>query len=303
MRSRTPRGIFIGLTTLDLIYHAPSAPSANEKIVAQTMSFAAGGPATNAAVVFAALGGQATLISAIGQHPLAQWIHTDLVQQRVQQIELMPQRLEPPTVSSVVVSTETGDRAIISTNAQGYQLAQTSEIEGALESLEPFCQEADVIVLDGHQMALSQAIAERAERWDVPTVLDGGSWKAGSEDLLPHLTHIICSEAFTPPGCGNEFETLRYLRRCNRKANLAITHGSAPIVMETPSRSSNCPCPSIPVVDTLGAGDFFHGAFAFWMIQRSFEASIQAASEIASLSCQFPGTREWLLKISANHYP
>ncbi|MEM9136107.1 MAG: PfkB family carbohydrate kinase [Cyanobacteria bacterium P01_F01_bin.42] len=293
------RGLFIGLTTLDLIYHAHSAPSANEKVVAQEMMFAAGGPATNAAIAFAALGGEATLVSVIGQHPLAQWIHSDLAQHQVAHLELMPQYCDSPTVSSVVVSTETGDRAVVSKNAQDFQVADSSVIVDQIVSL---FHSADIIILDGHQMALSQAIAARAAQSHIPTVFDGGSWKPGSEHLLPHITHIICSESFQPPGCGNEFETLAYLGLCSPGANLAVTHGGAAITLRVDQAMTRCSCPSVTVADTLGAGDFLHGAFAFWVPHRSFEASIQAASTIASLSCQFPGTRKWLSKISAQHY-
>lgn len=295
-----PRGLFVGLTTLDLIYHASSPPAANEKRVAQSMTLAAGGPATNAAIAFAALGGQSTLVSVIGQHPLSQQIHQDLAQHHVHHLELMPQRLETPTISSIIVSTKTGDRAIISKNAQNYQITSFDQTHSPLPSL---LASTDIILFDGHQMALSQILATQAADHQIPIVFDGGSWKPGSETLLPYLTHIICSEAFTPPGCGNELETLHYLRLCNPTANLAITHGGDPITIATPTRTHSCPCPSIPVVDTLGAGDFFHGAFAYGITHRSFEASIQAASAIASLSCQFPGTRDWLSKISADHYP
>ena len=130
MELKPPQGLFVGLTTLDLIYHAPLAPDANEKVVAQSMTFAAGGPATNAAIAFAALGGKATLLSVVGHHPLAQMIHSDLRQHSIVHLDLQPQRTEPPTVSSVVVSTETGDRAVISKNTQGFQVEATLGDEG-----------------------------------------------------------------------------------------------------------------------------------------------------------------------------
>ena len=284
----------MGLTTLDLIYHAPLAPSPNEKIVAESMTFAAGGPATNAAIAFAALGGEATLLSVVGTHPLSQMIHHDLDLHLISHVDLSPDRAEPPTVSSVVVSTETGDRAVTSKNAQGHQVMRHSALEIKLHSL---LETADVILFDGHQMALSQSIAAKARELNIPSVFDGGSWKVGSEILLPDLTHIICSEAYCPPGCGNDSQVFQRLRSLNSYANLAMTRGANPILYETLEKKGTCPCPSVPVLDTLGSGDFFHGAFAFWICQKSFEPSIQAASEIASLSCQYLGTREWIKNI------
>lgn len=58
-------GLFVGLVTLDLIYLADAPPNANQKIVAQETTIAAGGPATNAAIAFQHLGNSATLISTL----------------------------------------------------------------------------------------------------------------------------------------------------------------------------------------------------------------------------------------------
>ncbi|NER85228.1 MAG: sugar kinase, partial [Leptolyngbya sp. SIO1D8] len=62
-------GVFIGLITLDCIYQTQKALEANEKQVAEAVLFAAGGPATNAAVAFRALGNRSILVGALGQHP------------------------------------------------------------------------------------------------------------------------------------------------------------------------------------------------------------------------------------------
>ena len=64
-----PAGLFVGLVTLDLVQRVDKAPGPNEKVVAFAADIAAGGPATNAAVTFAALGGRATLVTSRGPVP------------------------------------------------------------------------------------------------------------------------------------------------------------------------------------------------------------------------------------------
>ena len=54
-------GIFLGLATTDIIYYVSRHPHSNEKMRAERQLSFAGGPATNAAVAFAALGNAATL--------------------------------------------------------------------------------------------------------------------------------------------------------------------------------------------------------------------------------------------------
>jgi sugar/nucleoside kinase (ribokinase family) len=59
----TCRGLFVGLTTMDLIQRVDHHPGVNEKVVAQRSDLAAGGPAAIAAVTFSALGGRSVLLS------------------------------------------------------------------------------------------------------------------------------------------------------------------------------------------------------------------------------------------------
>ena len=63
-------GIFVGLSTIDLIYTVDEFPSANAKAVARSQAILAGGPATNAAITFSHLGGEATLVSPLAGMPL-----------------------------------------------------------------------------------------------------------------------------------------------------------------------------------------------------------------------------------------
>jgi len=64
------RGLFVGLATVDLLYMVDDLPPRNAKISVPGQHIAAGGPATNAAVTFAFLGGSSALVTAVGQHPL-----------------------------------------------------------------------------------------------------------------------------------------------------------------------------------------------------------------------------------------
>ena len=111
--------LFVGLCTLDVIQLVPHVPGSNEKLTAHRQTIAAGGPATNAAVTCSHLGHPATLVTAIGSHPLAAGIHADLDAQGVTIVDMDAASVDPPTVSSILVTESTGDRAVASTNAAG----------------------------------------------------------------------------------------------------------------------------------------------------------------------------------------
>ncbi len=285
-------GLFIGMVTLDLIYLSPKLPGNNEKIAACDYTVSAGGPATNAAVTFSYLGNQATLLGVIGTHPITQLIKGDLEIHRVKIADLAPTMTEPPPVSSIIVTQSTGDRAVISLNTARIQVS-TDQLPIAID------RGIDLIMIDGHQMAVSYAIAQLAKAYHIPIVLDGGSWKTGFETILPFVDYAICSENFYPPGCTNQEEVMAYLAALGIP-HIAITHGEKPIHYLSFGEFGQVPVPQINTIDTLGAGDIFHGAFCHYILQQSFTDTLALAAKIAAHSCQFFGTRQWMLAESNN---
>ncbi|MEA5462724.1 PfkB family carbohydrate kinase [Leptothoe sp. PORK10 BA2] len=287
------RGLFVGLMTLDCIYQAQRPPQANEKLVAQAAMMAAGGPATNAAVAFAALGGQATVMAAVGQHPVTALLREDMAQVGVTLRDLSPSRSDPPPLSSIVVS-QSGDRAVISRNAEGLQIdPQTMALDGGLT--DGVLTDVNVVLLDGHQMALSQRIALMAKSLGIPVVVDAGSWKPGFDQVLALAQVVIASANFRPPDPHGD-DGMAYFQGLGIP-QIAITQGEYPIVVSDQGRLGELAVPATTVVDTLGAGDIFHGAFCHAICDAggvSFSAALTQASQVASLSCRYFGTRAWI---------
>src|SRR5215211_6341870 len=110
------RGFFAGLATLDTAYRVDALPGVNRKVAALGQELAAGGPAANAAVTFAALGGVPTLISAFGGHVLARYAAAELADRGVDVRDAAPHGVSAPAVSSIYVVDRTGDRSVVSVN-------------------------------------------------------------------------------------------------------------------------------------------------------------------------------------------
>lgn len=288
-----PRSLFVGLCTVDVIQLVNHVPIANEKITALRQTIAAGGPAANAAATCSHLGGNATLLTGIGSHPLAAGIYSDLENLGVRIIDLNKNWIDPPTVSSIMVTAGTGERAVVSTNATGRNLV-------APDYLAELVDDADVVQLDGHHMDLARATAEHATRAGRITVLDGGSWKAGTTELLPLLEVAVCSADFHPPGTSTPQETLDFLSRSDVRF-VAVTRGPNPILWQGPNSSGEIDTPSGEIADTLGAGDVFHGALTYVLASNrqlttdSFVEALSLATGVATKSCTSFGTRTWML--------
>ncbi|MDV9171041.1 PfkB family carbohydrate kinase [Streptomyces sp. W16] len=288
-----PTGLFVGLSTLDVIQLVDHAPGANEKLTARDQVVAAGGPAANAAVAFAHLGGTATLLTAIGRHPLGVVVAADLHALGVTVSDLAADSMQPPAVSSVLVTASTGERAVASTNATRHRLAPPDDLDALVAA-------CDIVEFDGHHMELAVAAARAARAAGRTTVLDGGSWKTGTEDLLPSIDVAVCSADFRPPGTHTPRDTLRFLRE-HGVVRSAVSGGAGPIIWAGPGGEGAVDVPVVEVADTLGAGDVLHGALAHQLAMRgggfTSEAFVEALSEavvVASRACGSFGTRAWM---------
>ena len=280
------RGLFVGLITLDLIYLADSVPKTNQKIVATDYTIAAGGPATNAAVTFNYLGNQATVLGVVGSHPMTQLIRGDLANYKVAIADLEPTTDLVPPVSSIVVTQATGERAVVSINAVKTQASSASIPPDILQNV-------DIVLIDGHQMAVGDSIVQMAKANNIPVAIDAGSWKPGFEQILSFVDYAICSANFYPPNCQTGENVFSYLSGFDIP-HIAITHGQEPIEYLSGTKTGIVDVPQIQAVDTLGAGDIFHGAFCHYILRQNFTDALALATNIATDSCKFFGTRCWM---------
>ncbi|MBT1093180.1 PfkB family carbohydrate kinase [Streptomyces sp. Tu102] len=290
---RRPEGLFVGLCTLDVIQLVDHVPGPDEKLTAREQTVAAGGPAANASVTFAHLGGTARLLTAIGSHPLALAVTADLDRAGVTVSDLAAHTIDPPAVSSIMVTASTGQRAVASTNATAHRLAPPDDLDALVAA-------CDIVQFDGHHMELATATARAARAAGRVTVLDAGSWKPGTPDLLPWIDVAVCSADFHPPGTSSPTDTLRFLRRQGVRWT-AVTQGGQPIEWAGPDGGGTVEVPTVPVADTLGAGDILHGALTHHLASErklsaeGFVRSLRAAALVASRACASFGTRAWML--------
>jgi prepilin-type processing-associated H-X9-DG protein len=279
-------GIFVGLSTIDIIYRVSESPAPNRKIAAQSQEIFVGGPATNAAITFAYLGGSAKLVTPAGRHPLASVIKEGCEHFGIELIDLVPDSQEAPPVSSIWVDAE-GQRSVVSANANGRMIPTAIVDPSRMAGV-------NIVMVDGHVMQACQAWADAASTAAACVVMDGGSWKPGTDRLLKSVDVAICSADFSPPGCTDERDVISYLRSAGVTKS-AITHGAAPIHFGLQSESGVIQVPEVEAIDTTGAGDIFHGAFCFYYASGcEFEQALRKAAIVAAESCRYQGTRQWM---------
>lgn len=289
----------VGLTTLDVVHQLAEPPRWGRKERSVGGELAAGGPAANAAVTAARLlgAGAARLVTAIGADQAAAPVRADLARHGVEVVDLAPDGWSVP-VASAMVDVRNGDRTVISPGALGGRGVSEDVARGY--PLDQLVDDAAVVLLDGHHPALAARVTGLAARASVPVLLDAGSWKDELAGVLPRVAVAACSADFQPPGkrrAGDDPLGAATVLHRHGVSTVLVTDGPRPVEWSTMDGArGTVPVPAVRVVDTLGAGDVFHGALAAAMAVRLGPAPVCAglAAEVAAARCARLGARAWL---------
>lgn len=277
-------GLFFGLITIDLHFFADHFPDENSKTKAQRFDSYIGGPATNAAITFQHLGGKAQLVTAVGQNSFRSMIYDRIRQYDLETIDLKESEKTEPIFASILTNESSGSRTIFS-----YHPPQVNRM-AEFKNLSNY----EFVLFDGFYINSAIPLAKECTKRGIQTILDGGSWKKGTDELLNYIDYAICSEDFMPPGVVHPEDVTAYLLK-NGVQKAAITRGEKSIIVNEGEVNCLVEIPKVNVIDTLGAGDIFHGAFCFYFAKtRQFKLSLEKAAEIAAISCTYRGPRTWM---------
>ena len=269
-----PRGYFVGLTTMDYVFYVDSHPRKNSKVKTNHFTRLVGGPAANAAITYSLLGGNATLVTCLGNTAESDVIKETLEKFGVTVVNCTEDDAMP-AVAAIAVD-RNGDRQIFSGQNQ-YKAIKVPALE------EPaFC------LFDLNQQELSLGVLHNC---DCEIVVDAGSWKGETLAFLNKASVVISSEEFRDPSGRDIFS----IKECTN-AKKAMTRGEKPVRLA----DGEIPVASVTCVDSLAAGDIFHGAFcfAYYHKQYDFRAALTFASEIATESVKYAGPWAWVKKVS-----
>jgi sugar/nucleoside kinase (ribokinase family) len=293
--------LLVGLCTVDVVQRVAELPAPGDKVQSTSVEVAAGGPAANASVTVAALGGDARLVTVLGTHPLAALARDDLRGHGVRVRDVRPDRIEPPAVSAVAVRERDGERVVVSHNAAGIPP------DGPMPPWPELLAGVGALLVDGHLPELAVAAARAARGRRVPVVLDAGSDKPVLPTLLPLVDVCACSAGFRLGRAGAK-ATERAVHDLGVSVVLR-TDGGAPVRWSVraagarPVTGEVRPA-AVTARDTLGAGDVWHGALAHGVAglgrvpgAADLPALVRRANDVAGARVAQVGARAWLATI------
>lgn len=294
-------GVFcLGIATLDYVYSVERVPHPGEKDRARDLVVTGGGCAGSGSAAVARLGGRAWLASRLGDDPVGDTIVAQLRRDGVD-TSLSPRfpGLRSP-VSSILIDAE-GERMVVSYTDPKTPLG-IDWLPAALPS------GADAVLVDTRWGEGSLAALKLARGAGVPGVIDGDRQPPHPE-MVPTASHVAFSEKALSEisGGGEPRQALEALAR-DAGNWLAVTLGPRGVLFMENGGIAHLPAFPVEVVDTLGAGDVWHGAFALALAEGQPErAAVRFASAVAAIKCtRFGGragtpTREEVERFLAAH--
>ena len=147
------KGLFVGLCGLDVVFYEKGKfPVEDTKMKCSDVRACIGGPAANAAITFAMLGGESTVVSYIGSSAIGQVIKRQMADYGIKVIDLCEDS-DVKCISSIYVNTTNATRTIFSGRNDIGKLTTFDELEKQIE-------QTDFILYDGHFSQVDDCLLE-----------------------------------------------------------------------------------------------------------------------------------------------
>ncbi len=273
---------------MDHLGVVPRYPALDTKIELEQFSMQGGGPVATALVTLAVLGVDTAFVGKVSDDDFGDFIRQGLEDAGVDigHVVIEPGCVSP--LSFIAVDKPTGKRSIF------YTRGNVAPLDPADLPLEAIAS-AKVLHVDGLQMEAQLAAARHAREHGVKVVYDAGSEREGAEELVSLTDVLIASERFAAEiGAGALAEGLRTLS-AKGPETVVITIGEEGSVGMEQGETYILPPLAIDPVDTTGAGDVYHGAFIYGMLQGwNLRERMRFANAAAGLKCRALGGRAGL---------
>ena len=283
--------ICLGHTALDRIYRVPHLPAGSTKVRALAFGEVGGGMAANAACAMSRLLDPSVhsveFWGRTGEDSAGRIMREEFGQYAVGIAHL---RAFPGCMSSqsAVMVDAAGERMIV--NYRGD--VPTDDV-----SWLPFgrVRDAAAVLVDVRWLEGAFAVLQAARLAGVPSVLDAD---LGDVPIVRALVPLADHAIFSEPGLvnwhgGDDTETALRAAVAGGAKIAGVTRGDKGTTMLIDGQFHHVPAFPVRVVDTLAAGDIFHGAYTLALAEGkpALEAA-RFASAAAAIKCSRQGGRE-----------
>jgi len=277
-----PRILCIGMPVRDLTFRTPGVPARGSKENATHFEEICGGNALNAAIGIVRLGGRASICGPMGdsKETTSRYIFEQMAHEGIDTRHLVHMRGLVTPISAIMID-PTGERTIVT-----FRDPELWKVK--LPPTDELLKDCDAILTENRCAEFCTDLCAEAVRRGIPVVVDVDRAMSLREGLLNASTHLVFSSEplQETADIADDGEALKRIAKLT-PSFLAGTRGPrGTIWLDENGSLQETPAFHVHTVDTLGAGDVFHGAFALAITEgQELRPALRFASAAAALKC------------------
>jgi sugar/nucleoside kinase (ribokinase family) len=277
-----PRILCIGMPVRDLTFRVQGLPARGSKEHASHFEEICGGNALNAAIGIVRLGGRASICGPMGdsRETSSRYIFDKMAHEGIDTTHIvhMPGLVTP--ISNIMID-HSGERTIVTFRDPELWKVHLPDTAALLA-------DCDAILTESRCATFCTDLCAEARRRDIPVIVDVDRAMSLREGLLTASSHLVFSSEplQETAGVADDGEALKKIAKLT-PSFLAGTRGAQGTVwLDDKGTLQQTPAFPVHTVDTLGAGDVFHGAFALAITEKQeIPGALRFASAAAALKC------------------
>ena len=277
----------IGLNATDTVLTVPHFPAYGGKVPFHGEFYSVGGQVASAVVTCARLGLRSKYIGTVGDDERGR-LQLESLRSSGVNIDHVQQRKNCANQSAyIVIDESTGERTVFWSRPDCLKLLPDEIDAGQITC-------ASLLHIDGHDTPAMEHAAAIARTHGIPVTVDVDTMYAGFDRVLPLVDYLIASSEFPARWTGDEdpFGALTAIRQRFGMKMAAMTLGAHGALALHEGRFIYSPAFVVNCVDTTGAGDVFHGAFCYAVLQQMpIAEALGFANAMAALNCTAVGAR------------
>ena len=275
----------LGHATYDTTLPVDIYPEENQKYRTEDKIECGGGPASNAAYLLAKWGLDVTFAGAVGND-----IYGEKVIEEFKKIGVNTSYIERSGENTssgyIIANLQNGSRTII-TAATPKIIKLKNEIN----------ENYDFILLDGEHLESAKEVLEKNPQ--AVSILDAGTLKESTKELGSKVTYLACSKVFAEDFSEEEFKEdksnwIQIYKKLEKyfQTKIIITLEDKGSMIKYNNEYLIIPSIKVKALDSTGAGDIFHGALAYFLINNyTLDKAVSLANITGALSVEKIGSR------------
>jgi len=277
----------VGLNATDTLILVSKFPAYAGKVAFSQEILSPGGQVASAMVACAELGLRVRYIGTVGDDERGR-IQMDSLRGSGVNLDCVHVRTGCPNQTAyILIDESTGERTVLWRREECLRL-EPDEIQPEMIT------SARMLHIDGHDTPAVSRAASIARKHGIPVTVDVDTIYHGFERVLPNVDYLIASSEFPGQWTSERdpFKALEMIQSEYRMKVAAMTLGAHGALALTEGKYVYSPAFVVNCIDTTGAGDVFHGAFCYAILQGlALREALDLSNAMAALNCMAIGAR------------